>query len=186
MVDDLDDALSLVDDLLRSATDRDWSVPAAGTELDCWHTAEHVGDTLLSYAAQLVARPDGRYVRFMATVNEGATAAEAWEFAVAGGRILAATARVVDPAVRAYHPTGMSDPVGFAGMGCVEVLLHGDDIARGLGLVLEPPGELCARILTRMFPSAPSDGDPWTALRWSTGRADLPGRARPTHWKWRA
>jgi hypothetical protein len=175
-----------VDELLRPATDRDWSVPAAGLEQDCWHTAEHIGDTLMSYAAQLVTRPDGRYVRFMAGVDADATAAQAWEFAMTGGHLLVAAVRVTPPTVRAYHPSGQADPAGFAGMGCVEVLLHGDDIARALGLVLEPPAELCERVLARMFPSAPTDDDPWSVLRWATGRADLPDRARPVRWRWHA
>src|SRR3712207_7934584 len=39
-------------------------------EWNCRQTAEHVGDCLLSYAAQLVARPDARYVRFLAVAED--------------------------------------------------------------------------------------------------------------------
>jgi hypothetical protein len=41
--------------------------------------------------------------------------------------------------------------------------------------------------LGRLFPWAPTDVDPWAALRWVAGRLDLPsyGRTPPT-WAWYA
>jgi hypothetical protein len=186
--DDLDAALDCVATTLGPATDKDWTALPGTGDRDCWHTAEHVGDCLLSYAGQLVARPAARYVRFLATADKDASAAEVLEFAVAGGRILAATVRTAAPQVRAYHPTGMADPEGFAGMGCVEVLVHGADVARGLGPLLDPPRDLCARVLARMFPQVSADlaeVDPWQALLWATGRLDLPDHERRTQWHWR-
>ncbi|GAB3332032.1 hypothetical protein GCM10027452_05300 [Micromonospora halotolerans] len=186
--DDLDAALSRVVAGLRPATGLDWSARAGGLEWDCWHTAEHVGDCLMSFAAQLVARPEERYVRFMAIVDKDASPAEVLEFAETGGRILAATVRTSGPDVRAYHPTGHADPEGFAAMGCAEALLHGDDIARGLGLAIDPPPGVCDRVLARLFPEAAQDlggVDPWAALRWCTGRTALPGHPRRQEWRWR-
>jgi Mycothiol maleylpyruvate isomerase N-terminal domain len=185
--DDLDAAVSAAVTTLRPATGRDWSVPAGALEWDCWHTAEHLGDVLLSYAGQLVAQPTTRYLRFMVNADKDASAAEVLEFAEAGGRILAATVRISPPQVRAYHPTGMADPTAFAGMGCVEALVHGHDIAQGLGLALDPPREVCTGVLARMFPHTVADLadlDPWTALLWATGRIALPGRPRVAHWRW--
>lgn len=186
--DDLEAALACVATTVGPGTDQDWTALPGTGEWDCRHTVEHLGDCLMSYAAQLVARPAGRYVRFLAVVDEDASAAEVLEFAVAGGRMLAATVRTAGPRVRAYHPTGMADPEGFAGMGCVEVLLHGADVASGLGLPLDPPRDLCARVLARMFPKVSADladVDPWEALLWATGRLDLPGHERRTAWRWR-
>lgn len=187
--DDLDAALSSVVASLRPATGLDWSARAGSLEWDCWHTAEHIGDCLISFAGQLVARPEARFVRFVASADKDASPAEVLEFAEAGGRILAATVRASGPDVRAYHPTGHADPEGFAGMGCVEALLHGEDVAQGLGLAIDPPRDVCARVLARLFPQAArelSSVDPWAALRWSTGRIELPGRPRLTEWHWRA
>lgn len=187
--DDLDAAVASVVAGLRQMTDLDWSVRAGGLEWDCWHTAEHIGDCLLSFAAQLVAQPRDRYVRFMASADKDASAAEVLEFAEVGGRILAATVRACGPEARAYHPSGQADPEGFTAMGCVEVLLHGDDIARGLGLALDPPRDVCARVLARLFPDAARElagVDPWAALRWSTGRIELPGRPQRDGWQWQA
>jgi hypothetical protein len=134
--DDLDAAISTVVSTLRPVTGRDWSAQAGTLEWDCWHTAEHIGDGLLSYAAQLAVQPTTRYVRFLASADKDASPAEVLEFAEGGGRILAAIVRTAPSHVRAYHPTGMADPEGFAAMGCVEALLHGRDIAQGLGLTL--------------------------------------------------
>jgi hypothetical protein len=187
--DDLDLAVDTLSAALRPTLDRDWSVTAGVMERDCWHVAEHIGDALLSYGGQLVARPDGRYVRFLAKADDGASPAEVLEFAEAGGRILAATIRTATPDVRGYHPTGLADPEGFAGMGCVETLIHGEDIAGALGAALDPPRDLCERLLIRMFPHATDDVaglDPWTALRWYSGRLRLADRQPSARWVWRA
>jgi hypothetical protein len=185
--DDLDAAISAVVSALRPAADRDWSAQAGTLEWDCWHTAEHIGDCLLSYAAQLVIQPAARYVRFLASADQDASPAEVLEFAEAGGRILATTVRAAPSHARAYHPTGMADPEGFAAMGCVEALLHGHDIAQGLGLSLDPPPGLCSGVLARMFPQAAAGlapSDPWEALQWATGRAELPGHPQLQQWRW--
>lgn len=186
--DDLETALSTVVSALGPAVDADWTAPAGALDWDCRHTAEHLGDTLLSYAAQLVARPDGRYVRFVASADQDASAAELLEFAETGGRILALVVRATSAHARAFHPSGTADPEGFAAMGCAEALLHGDDIARGLGVDLDPPRPLCARVMARLFPDVAgglSGVDPWAALRWCTGRVELPGRPRRGGWQWR-
>lgn len=185
--DDLDTAVSAMVDALRPGVDRDWAaVLAAAVETDCWHAGEHIGDVLVSYAGQLVARPSGRYVKFVASADKDCTASEILEFASAGGRILAATVRTSPAELRAFHPTGMADPAGFAGMGCVEALVHGHDIAAGLGLPFDAPRDVCRRVLARMFPAVTAgDDDPWAVLLWATGRADLPGRAPVApDWHW--
>jgi Mycothiol maleylpyruvate isomerase N-terminal domain len=186
--DDLDTAVAAVTDMLDPATNQDWSTRAGSLEWDCWHTAEHIGDVLMSYAAQLVARPTTRYVRFLANADADATPAEVLEFAHAGGGILSAAVRAAPAHARAYHPTGMADPEGFAAMGCVEALVHGHDIAQGLSVELDAPRHVCARVLARLFPDAPAElagQDPWTVLLWATGRLGLPGHPRLDKWRWR-
>jgi hypothetical protein len=89
---------------------------------------------------------------------------------------------------RAYPPSGMADPEGFAAMGCAEALLHGHDIARGLSLSLDPPRGTCSAVLGRLFPQAAADLaglGPWAALQWATGRAELPGHPQLRQWHWR-
>jgi hypothetical protein len=174
---------------LEPTVDRPWDGAAGTGDRDAWHTAEHLGDTLLSFAAQVLARPDDRFVRFMAVADQDATSAEVLEMAVTGAGILTAVLRTAGPGVRAFHPAGVADAEGFAAMGCVEVLLHGEDIARGLGTAVEPPAEVCARVLARLFPHVAdqvADVEPWDALRWATHRLELPGLVSQAAWQWRA
>jgi hypothetical protein len=186
--DDLDAVMTSVVTSLSAAVEQDWTVPAGPLEWDCWHTSEHLGDTLFSYAGQVLAQPRDRYAAFLVKGEDGATAEQMLEFVDTAGRILALTVRAASPATRAYHPSGMADPEGFAAMGCVEILAHGNDIAVGLGLTLDPPRDVCARILARMFPDEVGDlagVDSWLATLWATGRASLPGRPRREKWRWR-
>src|ERR1700721_462106 len=111
---DVDAAISCVMSGLPPLTDRDWSVPAGTLEWDCWHTAEHIGDCLMSYAWQLAVQPTTRYVRAIAAAEKDASPAEVLEFAVTGGRILASMVRTSPAPVRAFHPAGTADPQGFA------------------------------------------------------------------------
>ncbi|MFD0428293.1 hypothetical protein ACFQ60_09745 [Streptomyces zhihengii] len=100
------------------------------------------------------------------------------------GALLVAMVRTTPPDVRGHHVFGASDPEGFAAMGVVETLVHTHDVAEGLGLEWEPPAELCARVLTRLFPDVPAGHGPWPALLWATGRGELPGLPRRTAWRW--
>jgi len=183
---DLDASIACVAEGLRPAATKDWTTAAGTGDLDAWHTAEHIGDCLLSYAAQVVSRRPGGYVPFLAVLEKGVPAAEALEFALTGSTILAAVVRTASPEARAYHPTGTADPAGFAAMGCAEVLVHGEDIARGLGLALDPPRPVCGLVMARLFPHLGdvSDLDPWTALRWAMDRVEVPGRPKQTGWRW--
>ncbi|WP_245633640.1 hypothetical protein [Amycolatopsis jejuensis] len=70
-------------------------------------------------------------------------------------------------------------------MGCAELLLHGDDLAQGLGAVLDPPRDVCTRVAARLFPEQEPVPGAWDFLRWCAGRIELPGRPRRTGWKWR-
>src|ERR1051326_5526407 len=178
--DERESVIACVVSRLLPITDRDWSVRAGTLEWDCWHTAEHIGDCLLSYAWQLAAHPTGRYVRAVATAEKDASPAEVLEFAVTGGRVLASMVRTSPAHVRAFHPAGAADPEGFAALGCNEALLHGNDIAQGFGLSLDPPRDVCRRVISRLYPHATpalSATDPWTSLLWAGGRTDLPGHA---------
>jgi hypothetical protein len=191
MADELDVAVTYVTGVLSAGAEGDWSAPAGGLEWSCEFTVEHAGQALMHWSSQLAVRAETRYVRWRSEVQTGAPPEGMIDFFEAGGRILALVARAVPSDVRAFHPWGIADPDGFAGMGCLEVLLHGKDIADGLGLPYEPPYEVCERVLARMFAHhadelSTVDADPWTALQWASGRAELDGLPRLTEWKWRA
>ncbi len=183
---DLDTVIDLLLDTLRPASTLDWTVPAGSLDWSCWRTGEHLGEALTHWASQLTLRATTRYVRWAARAQEGAPPDGVLDFIESAGRLLCAVVRSSPPSARAFHPMGVTDPEGFAGMGCIEALAHGHDIATGLGLTLEPPADLCSRVVQRMFPhQAEVDADPWPKLLWCTGRADLPGHDRPDEWRWR-
>ena len=181
--EDIDLSLRTVIATLRGEVGKDWSTTVGTGNWTARATAEHLGDTLISYAAQVVVQPVDRYVA-MASDGRHGSPTELLEFVRAGAGMLAAIVHTADADIRAYHPTGLADPEGFAGMGCVELLLHGEDVARGLGVALDPPLEVCERVLARMFPDVTAD-DPWVGLLWATGRIELPDRERRTAWRWR-
>jgi hypothetical protein len=68
----------------------------------------------------------------------------------------------------------MADASGFAALACDEMLLHTSDITASLGVGFDPPRQVCARVLARLFPWAPHDQDAW-------GGPAANGRGR---WRW--
>ncbi|MEU3552110.1 hypothetical protein [Streptomyces longwoodensis] len=196
--DDLDLAVQLAVTLLREAPDGAWESKAGSLEWDCWETVEHLSDDLFAYAAQLGPRtpPSNGEVPFVwesrrpggpanaVHADRAAGPAGLLQVLEACGALLVAMVRTTQSHVRAHHVHGASDAEGFAAMGIVETVVHTYDLAQGLGLPWDPPADLCARVLARLFPDAPTTTEPWATLLWATGRGDLPGRPRPTTWRW--
>ncbi|WP_189785356.1 GNAT family N-acetyltransferase [Streptomyces capitiformicae] len=174
--------------VLREAVGRDWEGVRAGRlEWSCRETAEHIASCLLGYAGQLAGRATTSYLPFEFTMDEATGNADVLDVIRTTGELLASTVRTTPREVRAFHPAPFraADREGFAAMGVTEVLLHTHDIVEGLGLpAYMPPADLCTSLLTRLFPHVRPGDDPWPTLLWATGRADLPGRARVTEWRW--
>ena len=182
--DDLLLAAGVAVECLAGAPEPDWEAPAGPLPWTGRATVDHVVDVLLWYAVQLATEarralpsprrgdPTGSPALLLTSLRSSAT-------------VLAAVVRASDPSIRAFHTVGMADPEGFTAMGCDEILVHADDVARGLGISFEPPSELCAAVLQRLFPWAPADGDPFAELLWANGRIALPGRPRLyPDWSW--
>ncbi|MFI8877939.1 maleylpyruvate isomerase N-terminal domain-containing protein [Streptomyces sp. NPDC055243] len=196
--DDLELVVQLALGVLRDAPPDAWARKAGALEWDCWETVEHLADDLFAYAVQLgpkqpplegevpfvweARRPGGPANAVHA--DRAAGPAGLLQVLEASGALLVAMVRTAPPATRAYHGFGVSDPEGFAAMGVVETVVHAHDLAEGLGLKWAPPGDVCSRVLHRLFPDVPSDEEPWQALLWATGRGELPGRARRGAWRW--
>jgi hypothetical protein len=101
--------------------------------------------------------------------------------------VLGDVARAAPSGARAFHPNGMADAEGFIAIGCDEMLVHADDLARAFGLSWQPPEGLCWRILARLFPWAPAGEDAWSTLRWANGRTALAGHPRlGPDWAWQS
>lgn len=180
----LDRAATEMVDALRPHADADWQVTAGTLDWTCWTTAAHVAHDLLAYAGQLTGRPDTGYLPYDLRVHDDATPEQVLQVVTAAGGLLAAALDTARPDTRAWH-WGPCDPPGFAAMGVAETLLHTHDITQGLGVRWQPPADLCAGVLDRLFPDAPT-GNPVRVLLWVTGRDTLDDRPRRTSWTWRA
>ncbi len=181
---DVDEAVAAMTAVLGARTGRDWRVPAGPLEWDCRETAAHIGHDLLAYAGQLAGRPPDHYLPFDLVVRPGTAADATVRVAAACGTLLSLALAAAGPDTRAWHH-GPCDPAGFAAMGVAETLLHTHDITQGLDVPWEPPADLCAKVLGRLFPGAPP-GDPARVLLWATGRGELDGHPRQTSWRWYA
>jgi hypothetical protein len=131
-------------------------------------------------------------VSFFSRALVDATNAEVLELLVASGRLPSAWYEQPSrPTAASISSFGIADAEGTADIRCIELLVHGGDIAAGLGLRFEPPPDVCARTVARMFPDpeleslSSRDIAPWTKLRWATGRISI--RELPdagNDWRW--
>ncbi|MBO4208716.1 maleylpyruvate isomerase N-terminal domain-containing protein [Micromonospora echinofusca] len=177
---DVEQAVAEMVRVLTPHESADWRRRAGTLDWSCWTTAAHVAHDLLAYAGQVAARPDDTYLPFDLKVRDDASPRDLLRTVTASGRLLSNALAASEPSARAWH-WGPTDPSGFAALGVNETLMHTFDISTGLGITWCPPAALCGAVLARLFPDAPG-GDPVRVLLWSTGRADLPGRPRPTSW----
>ncbi|MEI5033770.1 hypothetical protein RB201_16215 [Streptomyces sp. S1A(2023)] len=182
-------------DLLATATDdslaalgeaagRDWSRPAHGLDWTCRQTLDHLALGLTGYAGLLIARPTDRYITLFASLDPEAPVADCLDGLRIASAFAGSTIRDTAPDVRAWHPWGHSDAIGFAAMAMTELTLHTYDITRALGAPWTPPDLTSAAVLARLFPGAPSGHLPSDTLLWCTGRAALPGLPRRAEWQW--
>lgn len=173
--------------LLRTAVDRDWETVRAGRlEWSCRRTVFHIAEDLVAYAGRLASRAPDAYVPFEITLDAGTDNGGLLHVVETTGSLLAAAVRTAPRSARAFHPYPFRSAgrEGFAAMGVAEVLLHTHDVAEGLGLAYEPPAELSAFVLRRIFPHVQPGPDHWRTLLWATGRSELPGRATVSEWLW--
>lgn len=168
---------------LEPLVDRDWDRPAGDLEWSCRRTLAHAMSAVLFYSINLASRSADE--RYSGQADASLPIPELLDAFEGRAAVLAEVCRAAPPDARGMHEMGRADPSGFAAMGCDEMLIHTDDIATGLGATFDPPREVCARALARLFPWAPRDVEPWAGLRWANGRAPLGERPRlAPDWIW--
>jgi hypothetical protein len=160
---------------LTPIAEKDWAVPAAGLEWSSRYTLDHTANALSNYATHLATRSPVRRPRYREG-NDAQTISELLIAVESGAAILAEVCRAAPDDARGFHSAGMADWSGFIGMGCTEILIHTDDIARAFDIDFHADAALSRRVLDRIFPWAPEDGDAWQILRWAAGRTELPDR----------
>jgi uncharacterized protein (TIGR03083 family) len=161
---------------LQPVTDTDWDSPAGDLQWSCRTTLAHVLAALLYYAVNLTLR--STQPRSSGQADPSLPVPELLDALEGRAAVLAAVCAAAPPDARGAHEWGMANASGFAALACDEMLVHTSDIAAGLGASFDPPRELCARVLGRLFPWAPSDEDSWEALRWANGRGPMGERPR--------
>lgn len=169
---------------LEPALDLDWQMRAGELAWSCRHTLDHLLESLIFYAGMFATRsPELRETGGITTAD--IPLSDALSMVETMAAILCEVVRASPPEARAFHWNGMADASGVIAMGCEEILVHAADIAQGLGVPFRPPADLAARVRDRLFPWAPTEVDPWDAVRWATGRTVLPAYPRlGPDWGW--
>jgi hypothetical protein len=193
--DDLRWAARACAEALAPALDRDWRVRAGELDWDAYTTLDHVVGAMGFYAVNLAMRATVEVPFVTRSLASDLISADPRVPATrlvaaleAMAAVLADVARAAPAGARGWHGYGLADVEGFIAMGCDEILVHTDDMARGLGLTWQPPEEeLCRRILARLFPWAPAAEEPWSTLRWANGRTALAGHPQlGPDWAWQS
>jgi uncharacterized protein (TIGR03083 family) len=184
----LDDVVAAATALMPLTLLRDddpaWQVVAAPTTWTAAQTVEHVTDALLFYCGQVARRADRR----LPVLRDGRSAppSEQADNVVTAAAVLVAQLRDLGDG-RAWHPSGSADAAGWAGMAVTELLVHGSDAARALGVDLTLPADVCERTVARVFPWVDRTcGDPAALLLAVTGRLDVPGVLHDPGWWWQS
>jgi hypothetical protein len=181
--DDVLVAAELVERTLEAHLGADWSAPVPGLEFTVASVVAHAANAMLWYSIDLWIGRDDAAIEV--TVHTDAPNDRLLTSLTAGSRALAAGIDAAPADTRGFHSFGSPDPAGFAAMACDELLVHGDDAARGLDARFHPDRALAAAVLCRLFPwHDVGRGDPWEVLLWANGRRDLPGRDHQDRWRW--
>ncbi|MBB5805368.1 hypothetical protein F4560_005136 [Saccharothrix ecbatanensis] len=180
---DVTEVAELCGAFLEGAVDRDWTAVVPGMDWTVAKTIAHACDCLLWYATDITAG-SVELSTWEAAVRPDSSPAELVRTLRAFASVLAAVVEATPEDALGWHPWGLADPAGFAGMGCDEMLVHTHDAARGLGLEFAMPPEFARKVLTRMFPEAPTDRDPVRTLLWANGRIPLDDLPKRTGWRW--
>lgn len=166
--------------------DRDWSAAAGTLEWSCTKTADHAYDAVLAVGFFLASRRQDRYPELAGVINGGATPwpSQLVEAIAVAGRVVAGVVATTPEDSRAIiwrrpEPT-LAPPADFAPRAGLEMILHGHDVAAGLGVPFEPPDALCRRLRdhTHEWPHwsaagwhrLPRTTDPWHDLLDGSGR----------------
>jgi hypothetical protein len=159
---------------LTPARDLNWQRNAAGLDWTCRFTLDHIVGALTAYSGDLaVRRPEEVEVLRKATTGQSIN--ELLQLVEVASSVLSDVCYATPDGVLGFHPHGPADWSGFAAMGCTETLIHTDDICWAFQIEFNVDPDLSRRILDRLFPWAPTEGNPWQILRWATGRGYLEG-----------
>jgi hypothetical protein len=182
--EDVRRAAELSVEALTPALDRDWSKNAQGLEWSCQYTLDHIVGAATAYAGDLAVRVPEQF-EVLRKENPTQRVEELLQLVTVSGAVLSDVCAASPDDALGFHPDGPADWSGFAGMGCTEILMHTDDICWAFHIEFNADSNLSRRVLDRLFPWAPKEGNPWQILRWATGRGYLEGHDPVgPNWEW--
>jgi hypothetical protein len=169
---------------LGPARDENWLKNAAGLDWTCRFTLDHIVGATAAYAGDLAVRKTEQY-EVLRKAGGDESINELLQLVEVGAAVLSDVCLAAPDDALGFHPDGPADWSGFAAMGCTEILIHTDDICWAFQIEFNVEPELSRRILDRLFPWAPREGNPWQIMRWATGRGYLEGHPSVgPDWSW--
>lgn len=165
----------------RAALERlredEWEMPARDLEWSCRDTVNHMLNSLLMFATR-VAVLEAHHTEDVRPHDERSPGRRLAYLVEPSAALLAQSVSLMPPGALAFHPSGLADGQGFLAMGILEVFIHTYDVTAGVDRAFDPPHDLAAKTVERLFPWVHVDVPGWDALLWAAGRIALPGRAR--------
>lgn len=165
----VDAAAAVVVAALRPGADADWSVKAGSLDWSVERTISHMTGAPAKYALYLSSRST-RYIAVSMMPSQDATRQERLAAIEGCAAALAGVAGAAPESACGFHVTGMRNAQQFVAMACNELLVHAYDVACGLGLPYEPPGELCQLVIEHCYPDQREQRPAWPFLVWLSGR----------------
>lgn len=156
----------------------DWSAIVPGMEWSLERVVEHVADSFVWYGGQLLRGRLEGWPPWSVTLDGEVTPDSLGDLLTATSRILAGVVRSAPADALGFHPYGIAGPRDSAAMGCLEVLVHGEDLRRGLGAQWTPPTEPVVAVLAHLLGEEDPGPDPWGLL------LDRCGRTGSDDWRW--
>lgn len=172
---------------LEPTVNLDWEIATPDLDWTQSQTAIHTMRACLEYSYQVVGKRLDTYQPILFEKKEKATPPEYLPMITTAAKVLEKVVKDSDPADRAWHAYGISDAIGFAAMGVVEVSVHTYDLAKGFGIDFIPHDKAAEFAIDRIFsgtteyPAHQSHGE---LLLWLAGRIELSGVPRRQGWKW--
>jgi len=172
---------------LSHANQLDWEIATPDLDWTQSQTAIHTMRACLEYTYQVVGKRMDSYQPVLFEKKDKATPAEYLPMISTASRILQKAIKDADVTDRAWHAYGVSDPIGFAAMGVVEVSVHTYDLAKGFGISFVPNNVAAQFAIERLFSGTteyPNFSTHGELLLWLAGRIELSGTPRRQGWKW--
>ncbi|CAB4817825.1 MAG: hypothetical protein F2761_00050 [Actinobacteria bacterium] len=172
---------------LTPTVELDWESKTPDLDWTQTQTAIHTMRAALEYSYQVVGKRMDSYQPILFEKKEKASPADYLPMILTAAKVLQKVVKNSDVKDRAWHAYGISDPIGFAAMGVIEISVHTYDLAKGFGIEFLPNNMAAKFAIDRLFSGTteyPLHASHGELLLWLAGRIELSGHSRRQNWKW--